>query len=132
MLGNWLDPAYLFNRNLGPFTTKLAWFVLLGMFLAMFVAWLLKKRAIKSGDIFSKKATRRLFVVIWTMAWIGVVLWVLRQINVAYLSAPILFLLWAIVSLIWLAFIAKYWFGVVPRRRSQLSFETIKKQYLPR
>lgn len=132
MLGNWLDPAYLFNRNLGPFTSKLAWFVLFGMFLSMFLSWLIKRKAIKSGDVFSKKASRRLFTAIWTMAWIGVVLWALRQINVAYLSAPILFLLWAIVSLIWLAFIAKYWFKVVPARRSQLSNEVVKKQYLPR
>ncbi|MEK7164565.1 MAG: hypothetical protein AAB779_01325 [Patescibacteria group bacterium] len=132
MLGNWIDPAYLFNRNLGPFTSKIAWVALLGMFLAMFVAWYLKKKAVKNGDIFSKKASRRFFVVVWTMAWIGVVLWFFRQINVAYLSAPILFLVWAIIGLVWLFFVAKYWFKVVPERRGQLSSETLKKQYLPR
>lgn len=132
MLGNWLDPAYLFNRNLGPFTSQLAWLVLAAMFMAMVFVWLLKKKALKNGDIFAKKAARRLFVFVWTMGSIGMVLWVFRQINVAYLSAPALFLLWLIISLAWLGVIAKYWLRVVPRRRSQLSFEVIKKQYLPK
>ena len=132
MLGNWLDPAYLFNRNLGPFTSPLAWLMLTALFLAMFVSWFIKRSALKSGDIFAKKAARRLFVFSWTMSWIGVVLWAFRQVNVAYLSAPVLFLLWAVISLVWLVFIAKYWLVVAPKRRRQLSSETIKKQYLPK
>ncbi len=98
----------------------------------MLIVWFTKKKALKTGDVFAKKAGRRLFVAIWTMAWIGVVLWVFRQINVAYLSMPVLFLLWLAIGLLWLGFIAKYWFTIVPKRRSQLSGEIIKKQYLPR
>ncbi len=132
MLSNWIDPVYLFNRNLGPFTSKLAYLLLLGLFLAMFAAWFIKRKTVKDGDIFAKKASRRFFAAIWTMAIIGIFLWVFRQINVAYLSAPILFLVWFLITAVWLLLIAKYWFKVVPERRGKISGEVIKKQYLPR
>lgn len=132
MIANWLDPVYLFNRNLGPFTSKLAYLVLAFFFLVMLASWLIKKKALKTGDIFAKKASRRFFVLVWTMGWIGAVLWAFRQINVAYLSAPILFLLWFMVGLVWLVFVAKYWLIDAPARRRKLSTEVVKKQYLPK
>jgi hypothetical protein len=78
-----------------------------------------------------KKAARRLFTLAWTMGWIGIFLWIFRQVGALYISAPILLLIWAIISLIWLVMILKYWFITVPRRRKQLNQEVGKKLYMP-
>jgi len=65
------------------------------------------------------------------MGSIGIVLYIFRQINVFYLSAPIIVLIWAIVFVIWLMLVLKYLFFVAPKRRKDLMQETGKREYLP-
>ena len=128
---NLLSPGYLFQRNIGPFISPLASFFLLALVLGMLITLWLKVKFVKKKDIFAKKAARRLFSLVWTMGWIGIFLWLFRQINALYISAPIFLLIWAMISLVWLGMILNYWFRTVPRRRKQLNQETGKKLYLP-
>ncbi len=128
---NLLSPSYLFRPNLGPFVSPLAWVFLFALVLGMLLTLWLKVKFVKNKDIFAKKAARRLFSLVWTMGWIGIFLWLFRQINALYISAPVFLLIWAIISLIWLVIILKYWFITVPNRRRQLNQETGKKLYMP-
>ena len=128
---NFLSPAYLLNRNLGPFTSGLAWLFLAGAVLVMALAWLIRYQLAKNRDIFAKKAAKRFFNLAWVMGWISVVLWTFREINVTYLSAPILLLAAGLIALIWLVFVLYYWLKVGPRRRAQLSQEKNRRRYLP-
>lgn len=125
------SPDYLFNKNLGPFTSNLAWYFLGGVLAAMAVTWLIRRKLVKNKDIFAKKAAKKLFQCVWVMGWITIVFWVLREINVMYLSAPVWLLLSATTGLIWLMFVAYYWLKTVPKRRAQLGQDGNKKRYLP-
>lgn len=131
MITNLFSASYLFNRSLGPFTSPVAWVFLVGLVLLMAGSWFFDKKIASKKDIFVKKASSRFFTFSWTMAWIGIVLWVFRQINVLYLGAPIFLLVWLIISLVWLGFILNYWFRIVPKRRQNLLEEKKKNKYLP-
>lgn len=131
MITNLFSAGYLLNKGIGPFTSPLAWFFLAFLMVAMVGSWFFKKKIAKNKDIFTKKVSARLFVICWTMGWIGIILWIFRQINVLYLGAPIFLLIWAVISLIWLLFILNYWLRTVPKRRKRLFEEMKKRQYLP-
>lgn len=123
--------AYLFNKNLGPFTSNLAWYFLGGILLLMIITWLIRFKLVKNKDIFAKKAAKKLFQVIWVMGWIMVFFWVFREINVMYLGAPVFLVLGGLVAIIWLVFVTFYWFKTVPNRRTQLGQQGNRKRYLP-
>lgn len=128
---NFISPAYLFNKNLGPFTSALAWYFLGSLAAVMIAVWLIRQKALKNKDIFAKKAANKLFQSVWVIGWIIIVFWVFREINVMYLSAPVWLLLSVATGLVWLMFVAYYWFKTVPKRRAQLGREGSKKRYLP-
>ena len=128
---NLFSPDYLFQRNLGPFTSNLAWFFLGLLGLGLLVTLWLRFKVAKNKDIFTKKVLKRFFTLVWTMGWVGIVLWTFRQVNAQYLSAPILLLIWALISAFWLVFVLRYWLKIVPDRRRRLALETSRKQYLP-
>ena len=122
---------YLFHRNLGPFTSNLAWIFLGVLAAAMLAALFLRVKTFKNRDIFGKKIIKKLFLLAWVMGLTGIFLWLFRQISVQYLSAPVLLLVWAVIAAVWLGFFLKYWLKTVPGRRKQLALETKRKQYLP-
>lgn len=128
---DFLSPAYLFNKNLGPFVSRLAWLFLGGVILVMIAAWLVRAKLVKSRDIFAKKTAKKFFNLTLTMGSLTVVLWGFRQTNVLYLSAPILLLAAALMALIWLGFVIYYWKITAPCRRAQLSQESQRRRYLP-
>src|SRR3989338_4300606 len=113
-----LSPQYLFNRNLGPFTSSLGWFFVYGLVALILLAAIIKKLA-KKRDKFAQKAARRFSALAWTMGLIGIILWAFRQINVFYLSAPILLVIWLVIVLVWLGFILRYILIKAPRRRKE-------------
>ncbi len=123
-----LSSQYLFNKNLGPFTSNLAWVFVYGLVGLIILAAILKKLAQKR-DRFTQKALSRFSILAWTMGLIGIVLWSFRQINVFYLSAPILLLVWLLVALVWLGFIVHYLFIRAPRRRREIEAEARKREY---
>lgn len=128
---NLLSPDYLFQRNIGPFTSNLAW-VFLGLLgLGLLVMLWLRLKVAKNKDIFTRKVIKKFFSLVWTMGWIGIILWTFRQIKAQYVSAPILLLIWALISAVWLGFVLRYWLKIVPGRRKRLALEASRKQYLP-
>lgn len=128
---NFLSPGYLFNKNLGPFTSNLAWYFLGGVLAVMAATWLIRRKLVKNKDIFAKKAARKLWQSVWVMGWIIIVFWIFREINVMYLSAPVFLLASIATGLVWLMFVAYYWFKIVPKRRARLGQDGSKKRYLP-
>jgi len=128
---NLLSPTYLFNKNLGPFTSSLAWVFLGLLVLGLLVTLWLRLKVAKNKDIFTKKVIKRFFSLVWTMGWIGIILWMFRQVNAQFVSAPFLLLIWALISAVWLGFVLKYWLKTVPDRRKRLALEASRKQYLP-
>lgn len=125
-----LSPDYLFHKNLGPFTSSLAWFFVYGLVGLIVLAAIIKRQA-KKRDKFSQKAAARFSALAWTMGLIGIILWAFRQINVFYLSAPVLLLVWLVTTLVWAAFIGHYLFIKAPRRRREIAAQNRKEVYLP-
>lgn len=128
---NLFSPSYLFNKNLGPFTSSLAWIFVGLLGLGLLVTLWLRLKVAKNKDIFAKKAIKKLFTLVWTMGWIGIILWTFRQINAQFVSAPFLLLIWALISVVWLGFVLWYWLKIAPDRRKRLALEASRKQYLP-
>ena len=124
-----LSPAYLFNKNHGPFTSNLAsvflWFNIGLLALAILVKWFAKK-----GGKFAKKTASKFGSLAWTMGLLGIILYSFRQINVLYLSAPVFILIWGIVVVMWLMLVLNYRFNTVPERRKQVSREQGDRDYL--
>jgi len=125
-----LSVKYLFNQYPGAFTSVLAYYLLGGIILIMLVAVVLKMSA-KKRDTFAQKSASKLFSLAWTMGWIGIILWIFRQINVFYLSAPIFWLIWLATGLFWGVFVFRYRFFIVPKRRAEIREAKSKKDYLP-
>jgi len=125
-----LSSSYLFNRYPGPFTSVLAYYLIGFIVFAMVFALFVKAKA-KKGDILAKKTAQKLFSLAWTMGWIGIIFWTFRQINVFYLSAPIFWLIWLLVSIGWAALVFKYVIFVAPKRRKDIEQFKKKKDYLP-
>ena len=96
-----LSPSYLFNKNLGAFQSNLA-YIFAGFNIVLIIIAIICRRLAKKGDLFARKAAQKYGSFAWTMGAIGIILYVFRQINVFYISAPILVLIWAIVLIIWL------------------------------
>ena len=92
-----LSPAYLFNKNLGEFTSDLA-VVYISFNVGLIVLAILIPRLAKKGDLFANKASSKFKSFAWTMGAFGIILYIFRQINIFYLSAPILILVWLIIS----------------------------------
>ncbi len=126
-----LSPEYLFHRNLGPFTSVLAWYLFAGIILVMAAALIFRLKLAKSSDTLTRKTTRKLFSFSWTMGSIGLILWIFRQINAFYISAPIFWVIWLVVGAVWLGTVLNYAFRVAPRRRSEILANVGKKSYLP-
>lgn len=125
-----LSPQYLFHKNLGPFTSSLAWVFVYGCVGMIILAVILKKLA-KKRDKLSQKAAAKFSALAWTMGMLAIILWAFRQINVFYLSAPILLLVWLVVALVWLGFILYYAVVRAPRRRREIAAQSRKGEYLP-
>ena len=125
-----LSLGALFNRNPGPFPANFAYFSLFFLLFWLFFALIWRFRT-KNKDIFAKKIARRFFRLSWAMGIIGLVLWIFRQLNAAYLSSRFIILLWIVVLLIWLGIWLNYCFRIAPKRRRQLAQEVAKKAYLP-
>lgn len=126
-----LSPEYLFHRNLGPFTSVLAWYLLAGIVAIMAVAFVFRLKLAKNKDSLSRKTAQKFFNLTWTMGSLGLILWIFRQINAFYISAPILWLIWLLAGAVWLGVVLNYVFRIVPRRRQEIMRETGKKSYLP-
>ncbi|MAG29066.1 hypothetical protein CL632_02890 [bacterium] len=125
-----LSPAYLFNRNLGPYQSDLA-YVFVGINIVLIIIAIISRRLAKKRDLFAQKAAHKFGSLAWTMGAIGIILYVFRQINVFYLSAPAFVLIWLIITGIWLILVLKYWLRTAPKRRKQVSGSTVKDEYMP-
>jgi len=125
-----LSVEYLFNRSLGPFQSNLA-YIFVGFNVLLILIAIISRRLVKNKDLFARKSAKKYGTLAWSMGSIGIVLYIFRQINVFYLSAPIIVLIWAIVFVIWLMLVLKYLFFVAPKRRKDLMQETGKREYLP-
>ncbi|MBI2636873.1 MAG: hypothetical protein HYW81_01630 [Parcubacteria group bacterium] len=124
-----LSPAYLFNRNPGPFTSDLA-LVFVGVSIAIIAVAVVVRLGARKGDRFAKKSAANYSSFAWTMGLIGIILYGLRQINTVYLSAPVFILIWAVVLVFWLTLVLNYRIRVVPKRREAVSREAGKRNYL--
>lgn len=125
-----LSANYLFNKALGPFNSTLAWVFLFGL-VGMVVLSVLFSASTKQKDIFWRKSAKKFSSFAWTMSLLGLILWLFRQVNVLYLSAPVLLLAWLVIALVWFAGILYYLFIKAPKRRAQLMVESKKKTYIP-
>jgi len=124
-----LSPTYLFHKSLGPYQSNLVYIFVGVCVLLIFIA-IICRRLAKDKDLFAKKAAQKYGSFAWTMGAIGIILYIFRQINVFYLSAPILILIWGIVLIIWLILVLKYKFLIVPKRRKDLMQEQSKREYI--
>ncbi|MBU2575652.1 hypothetical protein KKF64_00980 [Patescibacteria group bacterium] len=125
-----LSPAYLFHKSLGPFQSNLAYIFAVFNVLLILIA-IISRRLAKNKDLFAKKAVQKYGAFAWTMGSIGIILYIFRQINVLYLSAPIIVLIWLVILIIWLILVLKYRFFVVPIRRKDLMQDKGKREYIP-
>ena len=125
-----LSTEYLFHKSLGPFQSNLA-YVFVGFCVFLIIIAIISRILAKKGDLFERKSARKYGSFAWTMGSIGVILYVFRQINVLYLSAPVLILVWGIIFVIWLIFVLRYRIFIVPNRRKNLMQETKKREYMP-
>ncbi len=128
---NLFSVNYLFHKNLGPFTSSLALYLLLFLVFLMFSAFVFRLIAGKKNDSLNRKISKRFFNFTWTMGAIGIILWIFRQINVYFLSAPILWVFWLLAFVVWLLSFLNYVFRVVPNRRKEIQCQATKKNYLP-
>ncbi|OIO48273.1 MAG: hypothetical protein AUJ34_03435 [Parcubacteria group bacterium CG1_02_41_12] len=124
------SPEYLFNKNLGPYQSNIGT-LFAGFNVLIIVLAIILRRLAKEKDLFIKKAVQKYGSWAWTMGAIGIILYIFRQINVMYLSAPIIVLIWAIIAIIWLILVLKYRIITVPKRRKDLMIEKGKRDYLP-
>jgi len=85
----------------------------------------------KNKDRFAKKAIKKYSSLSWTMGTIGIILYIFRQINVLYLSAPVFVLFWGVSLVFWAFYVLRYCFCVVPKRRLEVEKEDKKKEYIP-
>lgn len=127
---NFLSPAYLLNRSLGPSQSKIAYIFAGFCVLIIFFAVILSKLA-KNKDLFAKKTAQKFSSFAWTMGLIGIILYTFRQINVLYLSAPVFVLIWGVALVVWLFFIIRYRIFIVPKRRKTLFEQGKKREYIP-
>ncbi|MDP3995364.1 MAG: hypothetical protein Q8P78_01995, partial [bacterium] len=97
---------------------------------ALLVAGIIVVRLAKKGDRFTQKSAAKFNAFAWTMGLLGIILYGFRQINVLYLSAPVLILVWGIVVVIWLILVLNYHFRVAPKRRETVRKESQKRVYL--
>jgi O-antigen/teichoic acid export membrane protein len=127
---NLLSPSYLFHRNLSPFSPSFAW-TFIGILVLLMVLSYFYFRLAKNRDVFMRKFSVKLVALSFTMGIIGILLVLVRQINVLYLSAPILLLFWLIVFIIWALVILNYRFRTVPKRKKDLMQESGQRNYIP-
>ena len=124
------SPAYLFHKSLGPFQSNLA-YVFVVFNIGLILIAIISRRLAKAKDLFARKAAQKYASFAWTMGAIGIILFIFRQINVFYLSSPVLVLIWAIILIIWLILVLKYLWFIAPKRRKDLMQEKGKREYLP-
>ena len=125
-----LSPAYLFNKNHGPFTSDLA-VLFIGFDVGLIILAIIIRRLAKKSDIFGKKAAHKFGNLAWTMGAIGIILYIFRQINILYLSAPFVILVWLAVLIIWLILVINYRYRIVPKRRHAIKTGSQKDEYIP-
>ncbi len=132
-MGNLFSLSYWFNPLPGPWVAiylKLisAFFVLLVV--VGLIAWQLSKR--DKDDKLTAKLWLKIEYFSLTLGIVGLLLLLIRQQNIYFLSMPFWFLLLIVVALIWLYKIIKYVLREMPERRKELEEKKIKEKYLPR
>ena len=131
-MSNLFKLTYWFNPLPGPWVAEYlkivyAFFGLL-VIIAM-VAWWLA----------SKNKEDRLIMRFWgkvqhfglTIGALGLLLAVIRQENIYFLSMPAWFLVLVLGAAVWLYYIVKYIIYVVPQRRKEIEERKLKEKYLP-
>jgi len=104
------------------------------LFAVFCVAGIIIKIAQKIRKIESieAKLLHKYFVCFLTMGFVGLVIVGLRYETVYILSSRIWLLIWLLGFLIWLGFIIKYQYKVVPQAKKQLEQKKLFAKYLPK
>lgn len=132
-MGNLLKLSYWFDPLPGPWLNEYlkiiyAFFGLLVV--AGLVAWLLA----------GKNKADRLIMRFWskvqhfalTIGLVGLVLVLIRQERIYFLSMPLWLLLLVLGAIVWAYYIFRYITRVVPERRKEIEAKKLKEKYLPR
>lgn len=109
-------------------------YFLLKIFGALLVLALIIKiiSKITKGDSFSKQLWHKYFVFLLTMSLSGLFLVWFRYERAYFLSARFWLLVWLIGFIVWLFYILKYQFKVMPQARAQLQKTQEFNKYLPK
>ncbi|PJE58079.1 MAG: hypothetical protein COU81_02660 [Candidatus Portnoybacteria bacterium CG10_big_fil_rev_8_21_14_0_10_36_7] len=101
-----------------------------GLLIMALIIKLTKK--ITHQDSFFKKLLQKYFVMLMTMSLLGLMLTWFRYERVYILSARFLLLVWFLGMAVWLVYILKYQFKVMPQERIKLQKTQEFNKYLPK
>ncbi|MFA5029878.1 MAG: hypothetical protein WC518_04080 [Patescibacteria group bacterium] len=126
------DPERLFYLKAGIALSTV--YFLLALFGVLVLAGLVVEviRKLKPRENFINKLFKLYSTWLLTLGLLGAALVWFRYERVFILAARFWLLLWLIVLVIWLVFIWRYQFKVVPQARKQSEFRKIFNKYLPR
>lgn len=125
------NPSHLLTLR-PPIMSTRAVIILAVTFGAMILAAILSTiMAKKTKDGLRIKALRRLTTAGWTMGIIGLVYLFFAAEGVVLLSARFFLIIIAMVTVVWLGFILRYWVVALPRTRAEIDQKRQFNKYLP-
>ena len=125
------NPSHLLTLR-PPAMHARALIILAAVFGAMIVVAIISSLTVKkTKDGLRIKALRRLATAGWTMGIIGFVYLFFAAEGIVLLSARFFLIIIALITIIWLAFILRYWVVALPRVRAEIDQQREFKKYLP-
>jgi hypothetical protein len=125
------NPAHLFNLRPQAMTNRAV--AILGIICVILIIAGIVVRVMlpKIKDGLKIKGIRRLMHLFFTVGGLGLTYLFFGWQGMALLGARFWLLIIILVGLVWLAFILKYLFLVVPKRRAEIDGQRNFKKYLP-
>ncbi len=122
-------PAQLFYLRPLPVSQKVL--IILAVIFALFIITAIATKFIKSKDVLKDKGVKKFFNLFLTMGILGYVYLFFIWQAVPLLAARFWFLLWLIVTAVWLGFVLKYLILEVPKKRNEINKRREFEKYIP-
>lgn len=128
-----LSLSYWFDRtpeSMEFVTLRLFFFLFLFLFLLGIVLRIQAKHRAK--DRSQKKLFRSFSSVCFTASLLGFILLFFRYEETPFFGARFWFLLWVLMIILWVGFLLRYFFRIVPEKQKRLFEQRQREKYLPK
>jgi len=127
-----LSPSYWFSSFPGPLTGIFFWAVVGVAAGGLILGVVLRLSSSLVDDFSGRRLMRRLatcFITVGALIWLS---FFFTQTSTPTLGSRFWFLVWLIMTLVWLGYIVRYAVVVAPKERAARDAELARAKYLPR